>query len=177
MKAEPPSLLMRLLRAAARFLLSFCLAAAASAQQQPGEASVVDRLPRAWCGVFRWDDDTREQYVTIAFARVSAGAEGRIMAEGSGLVRYTDEPPAKAVPFRIRAIIEPATRRIELFEALDVPRIDYVTDGSHVGDLAPDLRSMRTVWTTRGTGHRGTMELHARPAQADLAQTCAPLSS
>jgi hypothetical protein len=60
---------------------------------------------------------------------------------------------------------------------LDVPRIDYVTDGSHVGDLAPDLRSMRTVWTTRGTGHRGTMELHARPAQADLAQTCAPPSS
>jgi hypothetical protein len=40
----------------------------------------------------------------------------------------------------MRAVIDPATRRIEMFERIDVPRSDYVTDGSHLGTLAPDLR-------------------------------------
>ena len=61
-----------------------------------------------------------------------------------------------------------------MFERIDVPRSDYVTDGSHLGTLAPDLQSMSTVWTTRGTGRRGSMRLNARPDEADLAAGCAP---
>jgi hypothetical protein len=162
---------MRLIRAAAAIL--FLVSGPAAAQQLAApEQSFVERLPRAWCGVFRWDDDKIAQHVTIQFDRVEARADGKIEATGPGLVR-TD----RTVPFRIRAVIDAATRAIELFESLEVYVPDYVTDGSHVGELAADLQSMRVVWTTRGTGKRGAMELNARPARADLAQTCAPPSS
>lgn len=167
---------MRPLRALPTLLL-LLLPAIAQAEPPKAEAAFADRLPRAWCGVFRWDGDAREQHVTIRFARFAARADGAIVAEGPGLVRYEDEAPGQAVPFRIRAVIEPGTRRIELFESIDKPRVDYVTDGSHAGTLAPDLRTMNTVWTTRGTGRRGTMHLNARPSEADLAQSCAPPSS
>lgn len=131
-----------------------------------------ERLPRAWCGTFRWDGSDIDQHVTIAFHRIERRADGMLEASGPGLVRSH-----RVVPFDIRAVIDPATRRIEMFESVDVPMSDYVTDGSHVGELAPDLHSMRLVWTTRGSGTRGAMELRARPARADLAQSCAPPSS
>ena len=167
---------MRRIRALSALLL-LLLPAMARAEPPKVEAGMADRVPRAWCGVFRWEGDAREQHVTIKFARLAPRADGAIEADGPGLVRYEDEAPSQAVPFRMRAVIDPGTRRIEMFESIDAPRADYVTSGSHVGTLAPDLRTMNTVWTTRGTGRRGTMHLNARPAEADLAQGCAPPSS
>jgi hypothetical protein len=167
---------MRPLSALAVLLLVTAPNAGARAQDAPG-AAFADRLPRAWCGTFRWDHDARDQHVTFAFRRVAARGDGRIEAEGPGSVRYQDEPPERAVAFRVKAVIEPATRRIEMFEAIDVPRADYVTDGSHVGELAADLGSIRAVWTTRGTGTRGVLQVNARPETADLAQACAPPAS
>jgi hypothetical protein len=165
---------MHLLRALSLLLLLSIPGAHARAQEAPPGAAFIDRLPRAWCGTFRWDGDPREQHVTFAFQRVTVRGDGRIEAEGPGLVRYQDEPPERAVPFRIRAVIDAATRQIEMFESVDVPRADYVTNGSHVGELAADLGSLRTVWTTRGTGTRGSLQMNARPASAELAQACAP---
>ncbi len=164
----------RLLALSAMLLL--VLPAAAETPRQ-GDAAFAERLPRAWCGVFRWDGDPREQHVTVKFARFATRADGTVEAEGPGLVRYEDETPAQAVSFRMRAVIDPMTRRIEMFESIAAPRADYVTSGSHLGTLAPDLQSMNTVWTTRGTGRRGTMRMNARPAAADLTQGCAPPSS
>ena len=169
---------MRLLRAAPALLLLIALPAVLAAEPpKPGEPAFLDRVPRAWCGVFRWDGDAREQHVTIRFERIAARADGTIEAHGPGLVRYEDEAPRQAVRFRIRAVIEPATRRIEMFERIDTPRSDYVTDGSHLGTLAADLQSLGAVWTTRSTGKRGALRMNARPAQADLTQGCAPPSS
>lgn len=163
---------MRLIRAAAiAFLVS--LPAAAIAQQLAApQQGFIERLPRAWCGVFRWDADQIAQHVMIQFDRVETRADGKIEAKGPGLVR-TD----RTVPFIMRAVIDPSTRAIELFESLEIQVPGYVTDGSHVGELAADLQSMRVVWTTRGTRQRGKMELTARPARAELAQACAPPSS
>lgn len=165
----------------ARVLAALIVAAlpafAAAEAPKTGVRPFAERVPRAWCGVFRWDGDAREQHVTIRFDRFAARADGAIEAEGPGLVRYEDEPPERGVPFRMRAVIDPLTRRIEMFERIGVPRSDYVTDGSHLGVLAPDLQSMRTVWTTRGTGKRGAMRMNARPDEADLTQGCAPPSS
>lgn len=162
---------MRLFRAAAALLLLLL------PEAPRAEAPFAERVPRAWCGAFRWDGDPREQHVTIRFARIAQRADGGIEAEGPALVRFDGEPPDRAIPFRMRAVINPATRRIEMFESIDAPRADFVTDGSHVGTLAADLRTMNTVWTTRGTGRRGAMHMTARPEQADLAQGCAPPSS
>lgn len=165
---------------AALFLLLFCgPAAVANAQQPPkgDESSFLQRLPRGWCGVFRWVDEDREQQVTVVFHHAAARADGRIELKGPGFVRYEHEPPQRGVPFTMQAVVEPATRRIELFETIDTPRVDYVTNGSHVGELAEDLQSMQTVWTTRSDGRRGTMRLNARPARAELTQPCAPPSS
>jgi hypothetical protein len=167
---------MRPFRALPALLLAI-LPAALRAEPPKAGAMFADRLPRAWCGVFRWEGDTREQHVAIRFERIAAGGAGTIEAEGPGLVRHEDEPPDRAVSFRIRAVIDPATRGIEMFESIDAPRPDYVTDGSHVGVLAADLRSISATWTTRGTGRRGSLRLNARPHEADLAQGCAPPSS
>ena len=167
---------MRLSRAAALLLLLLPAAALADTPKS-GDAAFAERVPRGWCGTFRWDGDAREQHVTIKFERIAALADGTIEAHGPGLVRYEDEPPSEAIPFRMRAVIAPGTRRIEMFESIDVPRAGYVTDGSHVGTLAADLQSLVSVWTTRGTGRRGAMRMNARPPEADLAQGCAPPSS
>ena len=162
---------------AALILLLTLAAPAATAQDAAPERAFAERLPRAWCGSFRWEDEAREQLVTIAFTRVAVLPDGKIEADGPGLVRYQDEPESQAIPFRIRALIEPGSRRIEMFESIDTPRTDYVTDGSHVGELVPDLQSMRLVWTTRSNGRRGALDLGARPARADLALACAPPAS
>ena len=167
---------MRPMRAAILLLLILAPPASAEAPKS-GELPFADRVPRAWCGVFRWVGDTREQHVTIKFGRFAPRADGAIEAEGPGLVRYEDEPPERAIPFRMRAVIDPVTRRIEMFERIDVPRSDYVTNGSHLGTLAPDLQSMSTVWTTRDIGRRGALRMNARPEEADLARGCAPPSS
>jgi hypothetical protein len=166
---------MHLLRALGLLLLLLAVPGArVHAQDAPPGSAFLDRLPRAWCGTFRWEHDSRDQHLAFAFQRVTVRGDGRIEAEGPGLVRYEDEPPEQAVPFRIRAVIDAATRGIELFESIDVPRADYVTNGSHVGELAADLGSLHATWTTRGTGTRGVLRMNARPAGADLAQPCAP---
>ncbi len=162
---------------AAIVLLLIATPATAVAQQAPAEPGFAERLPRHWCGLFRWEGEALEQVVRIAFTRAAFRADGRFELNGDGRVRYRHEPHGETVPFRMRAIVEPATRRIEMFEALDAPRPDYVTDGSHVGELAPDLQSMRLVWTTRSTGRRGALELYSRPPAAELAQECGVPSS
>ncbi len=162
---------------AASVLLLIALPAASPAETPRADPAFAERLPRAWCGVFRWDNETREQHVTIRFDRVAARADGTIEADGPGLVRYEDEPPAQAVPFHMRAVVDPWTWRIEMFESIERPRADYVVDGSHVGTLAADLQSLAAVWTTRSTGRLGRLRMNARPVAADLAQPCAPPSS
>lgn len=168
---------MRPARALSALLLIALPALAAAEAPTTDERSFAERVPRAWCGVFRWDGDAREQHVTIRFERVAARPGGEIEAEGPGLVRYEDEPPERGVRFRMRAAIDPATLRIEMFESIGAPRSDYVTDGSHLGALAPDLQSLSAVWTTRATGRQGALRLAARPERADLAHACAPPAS
>ena len=160
--------------AAALALLAAAAAASGHAQTQPAppDRSLVEQLPRAWCGTFRWDGGGDDQRVTITFDRVELGADGKIEATGPGLVRTS-----RTVRFSVRTVIEPETRRIEMFESVAPGTPGYITDGSHVGELAADLQSMRLAWTTRGTGERGSMELIARPPPADLTQPCGRPSS
>jgi hypothetical protein len=159
--------------------IALCIALAAGAlpaatahAQQARDHGFVERFPRAWCGTFRWDGGAMDQHVTLAFERIELRADGKVEASGPGLVRA-----GRTVRFTMRAVIEPETRRVEMFESVPPGTVGYVTDGSHVGTLAADLGSVRLVWTTRGTGERGTMELLARPADADIAQPCGPPSS
>lgn len=87
---------MRPARALSALLLIALPALAAAEAPRTDERSFAERVPRAWCGVFRWDGDAREQHVTIRFERVAARPGGEIEAEGPGLVRYEDEPPERA---------------------------------------------------------------------------------
>lgn len=149
-------------------LVLFAASGHAQAQQPtPTDRSLVEQLPRAWCGTFRWEGESGGQRVTIAFDRVERRADGKIEASGVGQV-VTE----RTVRFTARAVIEPETRQVEMFEEVPPGTPGYVSDGSHVGTLAADLQTMRLVWTTRGTGERGSMELVARPPQADLTQPC-----
>jgi hypothetical protein len=169
MLAGSPTL--RIARYAA--LVIFAASASGHAQQPtPTNRDLVERLPRAWCGTFRWEASSDEQRVTITFDRVALLADGKIEAAGPGLVRTS-----RTVRFTARAVIEPDTLRVDMFEEVPPTTTGYITDGSHVGELAADLQSMRLAWTTRATGERGSMELVARPPQADLTQPCGRPSS
>ena len=167
---------MRLVRHAALLLLLTLPATADPAgAEQPSAApggDFAEKLPRSWCGTFSWDRYNDLQHITIIFDRVETRADGTIEATGRGIVKSF-----RTVPFQARAIVDPAGRRIELFESVATPTPGYITDGSHVGTLAADLQSMRLAWTTRGTGERGTMQLLARPPGADPAQPCGLPSS
>jgi len=129
-------------------LLLLLLPALARAEPPNAAAGFADRLPRAWCGVFRWEGDAREQHVTIRFARWATRPDGALEAEGPGLVRYEDEAPRRAVPFRMRAVIDRATRRIEMFESIEF--FTPAEAGNRFGMTASATGAL-VLWT-RGRG-------------------------
>jgi hypothetical protein len=157
---------MRLGRFALLFLL-LPLGPPAQAQEPAPGTLTPERLPRGWCGVFRWDSDGIAQYITLSFVRVERRADGKIEAFGPGLVRTY-----RTTRITMRAVIDPITRAVEMFERLMDDTPNWVDDGVHAGELSADFETMRLVWTTRGTGERGRMVLTARPPQADLRQDC-----
>ena len=70
----------------------------------------------------------------------------------------------------MRAIIDPASGAVEMFEILtQATGRGFTTDGSHRGALASDLKRMRLVWTQNGSGAKGDLTLTAGPEAAGQA--------
>lgn len=121
--------------------------------------SVVDKLPRAWCGVYRWRGDPVIQRFAIAFSTVSVRhKDGRVIAGGKAIITV----PGRRYALSVSAVIDPETRRIELREHRAEPDTpDFTTDGAHRGAIGRRWRSIRAVWTQNGTGEQGDLVLHA----------------
>ena len=92
---------------------------------------------------------------------------GHVEARGCGNYDVSGHVTAIAV----RMVVTLAGLEVEIFES-DPDRADFVTDGSHRGNLGADLRTIEAEWTTASTGARGHLRLEAAPAAR-----CAPTST
>ena len=170
---------MHALRAAAILLFSATIAAAEK-PAAPSDQSFIERLPRSWCGVFRWRGDSQDQHYTLAFTFVTRRASGTIDANGPGRNQIVaPEPtPTRTIDITVRAVIDPVTRRVEIWEHTSTTLPNYDTSEPFTGTLADDLQSMRLISHWRKDRRLlGDMVLHARPASAHVNDPCGTPSS
>ena|SRR5580658_683237 len=155
----------------ATFVLSMLVAICSlpfAASGQEGEIdAVIARLPRAFVGDFRWSGDDTVQEIAIRFDSVRRRDAGHAEALGCG--NYTAAGGVTAIA--VRMLVTLASLKVEIWES-DPDRADFVTDGSHVGNLSADLGTIDADWTTASTGARGHLRLQAAPAAR-----CAPTST
>jgi hypothetical protein len=144
-------------------LAAAAIAAGVGGRAPPAAAvdarSVVESLPRAWCGRYRWRGDPLIQRFAIAFSKIAVRPkDGRVVALG----RATITVPGRRYALTVSATIDPETHRIVLREHRPRPDTpDFTTDGAHRGAMGPHWRSIRAVWTQNRTGERGDLTLHA----------------
>jgi len=117
---------------------------------------VVANLPRDYSGTFQWDNDPTVQEVTVRIDAVSIGSERQVTATGSSVYTALGQKTAINVTW----LIDPVSGRFEMWEK-DPTSADFVTDGSHVGAISTDLRSINAMWTTRSSGQLGQLCLYS----------------
>lgn len=155
--------------ALALLLLGGVMAGAVMPARAASTADFVKTFPRGWCGVYMWRGSTLRQQFSVVFTKLRTLPGGHVEATGNGLIGI----PGRRYPIKVRATIEPATLRIELWEIRDVPdTVDFTTDGSHIGRLSADKQHIRAVWTQNKTGLKGDLALNARPVEGPIAKLC-----
>jgi hypothetical protein len=148
-------------------LVAICSLSPGATAQDDGIDGLIARLPRAFVGDFRWAAGGAPQDVAISFDTVRRLDAGHAEARGCGNYDVKGHVTAIAV----RMVVTLAGLQVELWES-DPDRADFVTDGSHRGNLSADLRVIEADWTTGSTGARGHLRLEAAPAAR-----CAPTST
>lgn len=155
------------MRAIVAFMLLLAAATARPAAATPAEDALENALPRNWSGTFHWRGSRRlPQRYAIEFACIEKRADGMIEATGPAQVRS-----GQVNKIEVRAVIDPVTRAVEMFEILTpATGPGFTTDGSHRGMIASDLKRMRLVWTQNGSGAQGDLELTAPEAGERIAR-------
>lgn len=145
-----------------RILLLLLAIAAPPAAAAPPHEAFEKTLPRVWSGKFQWRGSQGFQHYTITFTCIEKRTDGRIEVSGPAEVLT-----GGATRIEVRAIIDPASRSVEMFEILTPVTVPgFTTDGSHRGALDAGLKRMRLEWTQNGTGAKGDLELTARDETA-----------
>ncbi len=148
-------------------LLAAIGAHSAACGQATDAESVIARLPRAFVGEFRWDNDRATQTVAIRFETVRRLDAAHVEATGCGV--YDADGKVTAIDVKMHVTVPDLA--VEIWESAP-DRAAFVTDGSHRGSLSGDLRSIDARWTTASSGQQGRLRLWAAPAAR-----CAPASS
>ena len=129
-----------------------------SAQANAG--SYIVNLERSYWGYFifeNWPDEV--QAVGIELDEVVFDANARLVAGG----REYYQIGHRAALIDIRIEVDPATRRFELWEIgrHGAGEGKLGADGSHVGHVSSDRRSIRLQWTADTTDYTGEFHLEA----------------
>jgi len=100
-----------------------------------------------------------KKVITIHITASSLTQENIINAVGYGkyILPYGGEKKIK-----IRIKILPETQRFEMWEIDPDESTDFETDGSHVGSISRDLKTIKAIWTTFKTGKQGRLYLEAK---------------
>jgi hypothetical protein len=122
--------------------------------------SLTEKLPRAYIGEFTWDGDQTVQNIVITFDSVKVLNEQNAEAVGCG----TYEVNRKVTKIRVRMFVRLSDLQMEILEESPQDSTSFETDGSHRGNLSKDLQQIDAQWTTRSTGQRGQLHLHAVPS-------------
>jgi hypothetical protein len=99
------------------------------------------------------------QYVTISINNILTDLEDNVIAEGNG---FYEAKGYDNTAINIKIKITPSTLRFEMWEMNPTGSGDYETDGSHVGTISNDLKSIQAVWTTKVSGKQGDLKLKAK---------------
>jgi hypothetical protein len=129
-------------------------------RQEPSDGSNVhDNLPQSYSGSFQWHGSKSIAYLTISINNILTDLEDNVIAEGNG---FYEEKGHANTDINIKIKITPSTLRFEMWEMNPTGSDDFVTDGSHVGTISNDLKSIQAVWTTKGSGEQGDLKLKAK---------------
>jgi hypothetical protein len=134
-------------------IASLFLAAAVRATEMD---SFTEKMPRAYFGEFKWDDDKQTQNVAIVFESVRALSDQKAEAVGCGAY----EVRLQVTKIKVRMFIRLADLQVDIWESARAGA-GFDTDGSHRGNLSEDLQRIDARWTTNITGRRGQLHLRA----------------
>jgi len=123
------------------------------------ERSVADDLPRSYAGSFKWDGSSEIQSVVMSFRTVKTVSGDTVEAEGCGVYNSGE----RITTIRVRMSVRVPCLAVTIWELDPIDEDGFVVNGSHEGHLADDLQTIDAIWTTRETGERGRLRLHAAP--------------
>jgi hypothetical protein len=118
--------------------------------------SFTEKMPRAYFGEFKWDDDKQIQNVAIVFESVRALSDQKAEAIGCGAY----EVRLQVTKIKVRMFIRLTDLQVDIWES-SRGGTGFETDGSHRGNLSEDLQRIDAQWTTNITGRRGQLHLRA----------------
>jgi hypothetical protein len=106
---------------------------------------IHNNLAKTYEGTFGWHGSDTKDRVSITIADLSFDADGNAIAVGTG--DYKGERADEHIEFRFQ--ITPGTRRFEMWETNLQDGFVSLTEGSHVGTISGDLKTIKAVWTTK----------------------------
>ena len=98
-----------------------------------------------------------KQNVSITVSSLSIDSGGDVIAVGVGEYNTTQGKTEIDVRFQIT----PNTLRFEMWETTPGDT-GFTTEGSHVGTISEDLKTINAIWTTTSTGEQGELFLRAK---------------
>jgi len=118
---------------------------------------ILHNLPKTYNGSYKWHDDRATQKVSVVVGKVSLEVNGNVLVEGIGEYKNREGDTKVNMKMQISA-----DRRIEIWETNPEDDSTLVTNGSHVGTISQDLRTIYAVWTTKATAKQGILFLSAQ---------------
>jgi len=120
------------------------------------KTGLFDKLPATYIGRFHWDNSAVIQQVVFIWENEAKNEKGEVILSGKGAYGIK-----KKLNTIIRGVVNPETYKIEIWE--DAGKTENVTtDGSHIGSISSDLKTISTVWETvdgKGRGVNGRLNL------------------
>lgn len=121
-------------------------------------------MPRAFAGFFRWRSGGSLQKWLIQFNQVKSLGDGNVEALGQG----TNIAGQSRTQVDVRAVIDPATLRFEMWESNPVggDLDNYVIDGKYKGRLSDDLRRLEAGWISESSDNAGDLIMIANDEES-----------
>ncbi len=117
-------------------------------------AEMRPKLCRQFHGTFKWNGSASVQNVFIFLNNVFMDNNGKFIALGKG--KYLTN--AEITDIDVKWLIDPQNRRFEMWES-NPTKANFVIDGSHIGFISDDLKSISATWTTQSTKDQGILLL------------------
>jgi hypothetical protein len=110
-------------------------------------------VPTTFSGTYKWRNEDKSYGVTLVMKKVQTEA-GILKFEGIQTYQSGD------YKVKVHGTIDPTTFKFSMKES-EPSRADTTTAGEYQGKISNGLKKIDAVWTTRGTGNKGDLNLKA----------------